>query len=58
LASFFWVQSLVPDDSNRQILFDLDRSIMELGGTQPADSTAILRLTAAYHNLVRKWTVL
>jgi PKHD-type hydroxylase len=57
LASFFWIQSLVPEDSNRQILFDLDRSIVELGTTQPADSAAILRLTAAYHNLVRKWTV-
>jgi PKHD-type hydroxylase len=58
LASFFWVQSLVPDDANRQILFDMDRSIAELGATQPADSPAILRLTAAYHNLVRKWTVM
>ncbi len=58
LASFFWVQSLVPEDSERQILFDLDRSIVELGAAQPADSAAILRLTAAYHNLVRKWTVM
>jgi PKHD-type hydroxylase len=58
LASFFWVQSLVPEDSERQILFDMDRSIVELGATQPADSAAILRLTAAYHNLVRKWTVM
>jgi PKHD-type hydroxylase len=57
IASFFWIQSLVPEDSNRQILFDMDRSIAELGATQPADSAAILRLTAAYHNLVRKWTV-
>jgi PKHD-type hydroxylase len=57
LASFFWVQSLVPEDSERQILFDMDRAIVELGATQPADSAAILRLTAAYHNLVRKWTV-
>lgn len=57
IASFFWIQSLVPEDSNRQILFDMDRSIAELGATQPADSAAILRLTAAYHNLVRKWAV-
>jgi PKHD-type hydroxylase len=58
LASFFWVQSLVPEDSERQILFDMDRSIAELATAQPADSAAILRLTAAYHNLVRKWTVM
>ena len=58
LASFFWIQSLVPEDSERQILFDMDRSIGELGAAQPADSAAILRLTAAYHNLVRKWTAM
>ena len=58
LASFFWVQSLVQEDSERAILFDLDRSIAELAQSQPADSAAILRLTAAYHNLVRKWTAL
>lgn len=58
LASFFWVQSLVPDDSERQILFDMDRAIIELSGSQPAESAALLRLTAAYHNLVRKWTVI
>src|ERR1700761_233951 len=58
LASFFWVQSLVPDDAERQILFDMDRSIAELSGALAADSAPILRLTAAYHNLVRKWTVI
>jgi PKHD-type hydroxylase len=58
LASFFWVQSLVPDDSERQILFDMDRSIGELGAAQSPDSATILRLTGAYHNLVRKWTVM
>ena len=58
LASFFWVQSLVPEDSERQILFDMDRAIVDLAASQPADSAAILRLTAAYHNLVRKWTVI
>jgi PKHD-type hydroxylase len=58
LASFFWVQSLVPEDSERQILFDMDRAIAELSTTQPPDSAAILRLTGAYHNLVRKWTVI
>src|SRR6202000_835600 len=50
LASFFWVQSLVPEDSERQILFDMDRAIAELVATQPADSAAILRLTGAYHH--------
>ncbi|HEY5337397.1 MAG TPA: Fe2+-dependent dioxygenase [Rhizomicrobium sp.] len=58
LASFFWVQSLIQEDSERTVLFDIDRSIAELAQSQPADSPAILRLTAAYHNLVRKWTAM
>ena len=56
IASFFWVQSLVKDDSERSLLFDLDRAIMELSQSVPSDSVAMLRLTASYHNLVRKWT--
>lgn len=56
IASFFWVQSLVKDDSERSLLFDLDRAIVELGQTVPGESPAMLRLTASYHNLVRKWT--
>jgi PKHD-type hydroxylase len=56
IASFFWVQSLVKDDSERSLLFDLDRAVAELGQAVPSDSAAMLRLTASYHNLVRKWT--
>ncbi len=51
-AAFFWIQSMVKDDGERQMLFDLDRAIVELG---QADHPAIARLTAVYHNLVRKW---
>jgi len=52
VASFFWIQSMVKDDAERQMLFDLDRSIIEMAAP---DSPAALRLTALYHNLVRKW---
>ena len=54
VASFFWVQSMVKDDAERQMLFDLDRSILEMAQSAP-DSATVLRLTALYHNLVRKW---
>ncbi|HWA89114.1 MAG TPA: Fe2+-dependent dioxygenase [Rhizomicrobium sp.] len=54
LASFFWIQSMVKDDAERRILFDLDRSIVELGQSAP-DHPSLVRLTAVYHNLVRKW---
>lgn len=54
LASFFWVQSLVRDDGQRQMLFELDASIQALTRTG-ADREATLRLTGIYHNLLRRW---
>jgi len=54
VAAFFWVQSMIKDDGQRSILFDLDRSIAELNQTVP-DSPALVRLTACYHNLIRRW---
>jgi PKHD-type hydroxylase len=55
IASFFWIQSLVKDDGERAILYELDRTIAELGQRSP-DDAALVRLTATYHNLVRKWS--
>ena len=54
VASFFWIQSMVKADAERQMLFELDRSILDLAQSAP-DSPTVLRLTALYHNLVRKW---
>lgn len=54
LAAFFWIQSIVKDDGERRLLFDLDRAIVELGQGAP-DHPAVAKLTAVYHNLVRKW---
>lgn len=54
LAAFFWIQSMVKDDGERRLLFELDRTIVDLAQGAP-DSPAVVRLTALYHNLVRKW---
>jgi PKHD-type hydroxylase len=54
LAAFFWVQSMVKDEDERRLLFELDRSIVELGLGAP-DHPSVARLTNVYHNLVRKW---
>lgn len=54
LASFFWVQSLVRDDGQRRLLFELDASIQSLTRSG-ADRTALLQLTGVYHNLLRRW---
>ena len=53
-AAFFWVQSMVKDESERALLFELDRSIVELNRSVP-DNPALVRLTACYHNLLRRW---
>jgi PKHD-type hydroxylase len=54
LASFFWVQSLVREDSRRKILFDLDQAIQTLNHTG-ADEAARRDLVGCYHNLLREW---
>lgn len=54
LACFFWVQSMVRDDGQRRLLFDLDASIQRLVATA-ADDAAVLQLTGVYHNLLRQW---
>ena len=54
LASFFWVQSMVRDDSQRRTLFELDTSIETLRRTN-ANADAVLQLTNIYHNLLRRW---
>ena len=55
LASFFWVQSMIRDVSQRSLLFDLDTAIMRLNRDHP-EHHSIVELTAVYHNLLRQWT--
>ena len=54
IASFFWIQSMVRDDGQRTLLFDLDRAIQSLAGNEKASAAAV-QLTGVYHNLVRRW---
>jgi len=55
VASFFWVQSMVRDDSQRQTLFDLDSAIQAVASTQGQGSPEVIKLTGIYHNLLRRW---
>ena len=57
VAAFFWVQSMVRDDGARTLLYEMDTAIRELTGTG-AGGAALLRLTACYHNLLRRWAEL
>lgn len=55
LASFFWTQSLVRDDAQRSLLYQMDRAIQSLtakGGSDDEVSTLI----GVYHNLLRQWS--
>jgi PKHD-type hydroxylase len=55
VACFFWVQSLVRDDAQRALMFDLDNAIQRLNQTG-ADTDARRTLVGCYHNLMRQWS--
>ena len=54
VASFFWIQSMLRDDGERTLLFDLDTAIQRLMADSP-DHPVAVQLTAVYHNLIRRW---
>ena len=54
LASFFWVQSMVRDETSRRLLLEMDTAIQALRGDH-ANSPALVQLTGVYHNLLRRW---
>lgn len=54
LASFFWLQSMIRDDAQRTLLFDMDAAIATMR-EQVGDNAAVIRLTGNYHNLIRMW---
>jgi PKHD-type hydroxylase len=53
IASFFWIQSMVKDDGERTLLFDLDAAIQRVSVDLPASQAAV-QLTSVYHNLLRR----
>ncbi|MFS2116237.1 Fe2+-dependent dioxygenase [Herbaspirillum frisingense] len=55
MGCFFWVQSLVRDDGQRQMLFEMDNAIQRLNQTD-ADAQARRTLVGCYHNLLRQWS--
>ncbi|MCQ4314110.1 Fe2+-dependent dioxygenase [Pseudomonas stutzeri] len=53
-ASFFWIQSLVREDAQRTLLYDMDQAIQQLNQDVP-DHPSLVQLTGTYHNLLRRW---
>ena len=54
IACFFWTQSLIRDDGQRGLLFDLDMAITRLTRDHP-EHPSLVSLTGCYHNLLRQW---
>jgi PKHD-type hydroxylase len=54
LCSFFWIQSMIRDDGERTLLFDLDNAIQDVNQRTPEHPAAV-QLTGVYHNLLRRW---
>lgn len=55
VAAFFWIESLVREDSQRSLLLDMDVAIQRLSAQQ-ADDDSLLQLSGVYHNLLRRWS--
>ena len=54
VASFFWIESMIRDDAQRSLLFDMDMAILRLSRDAPGHA-ALVSLTGCYHNLLRMW---
>jgi PKHD-type hydroxylase len=54
-SCFFWVQSLIRDDGQRALLYQMDTAIQRLNQTD-ADEVARRTLIGCYHNLIREWS--
>lgn len=57
VAAFFWIESMVGDDAERALLFELDQAIQGLTQVVGPDDHNLLRLTGVYHNLLRRRAV-
>ena len=49
------VQSMVREDGERSLLFDLDMAIAQVSEAAPGNP-GIVALTSCYHNLLRRWS--
>ncbi|MBY0340459.1 MAG: Fe2+-dependent dioxygenase [Rhodocyclaceae bacterium] len=54
IAAFLWTQSMVRDDWQRHMLFELDMTIIRLR-QQLGDTDEVVALVGHYNNLLRQW---
>ena len=54
VSSFFWIESMIRDDAQRSLLFDMDMALVRLNQQTPGHPS-LVTLTGCYHNLLRMW---
>jgi PKHD-type hydroxylase len=54
VSSFFWIESMIRDDGQRALLFDMDMALVRLNQQSPGHPS-LITLTGCYHNLLRMW---
>ena len=55
VSSFMWLQSLIRDDGDREMLFRMDVAIQRVALEKGPKDQAVIELTGVYHNLLRRW---
>jgi PKHD-type hydroxylase len=55
IASFFWIQSMIRDDTQRRLLFEMDLAVQRAAAELGQGHQAVVALTGTYHNLLRMW---
>ena len=54
VACFLWIESLVRNDEQRRLLFELDMNLLSLR-QQHGETSETTAMTGVYHNLLRLW---
>jgi PKHD-type hydroxylase len=55
LACFFWIESMVRNDEQRRLLFDLDMNHACACAKSHGETAEAVDLTGTYYNLLRMW---
>jgi PKHD-type hydroxylase len=56
ISIVLWLQSMVRDNEQRAMLYELDQSIQSLTQIHGHEHQEVMRLTNVYQNLVREWS--
>ncbi|PHR61075.1 MAG: Fe2+-dependent dioxygenase [Robiginitomaculum sp.] len=55
ISACFWLQSMIRDHEQREILYDLDQSVQSLTTLHGNDHKDVMSTSAIYHRLIQRW---